>query len=75
MVLNGGGNQVFAPLAHTLDGAEDGPVVRLGTAGGEEDPVGLCAHGGCDLVPGNPQVSGGVDAKIVQGAGIGPDTF
>ena len=48
------------------------PEVKNTRSGGEEHPVRLGSHGGGDLVPGGAQFVGGVDAEIVQGAGIGP---
>ena len=45
MVFDGGGDDVFAPLAQPLGGGEDGPVVRFRAAGGEENPVRFSAHG------------------------------
>ena len=40
MMLDGGGDDMLATLAQALDRAENGPVVRLRAAGGEEDPSG-----------------------------------
>ena len=72
MMLHGGGDDVLAPLAHALDGTHHRPVVCLGAAGGEEHPVGLCAHGGGNLVPCAAKHPGGFNAEIIQSAGIAP---
>ena len=45
-MFDGSGNNVLATLAHALNGAEDGPVVSLSAAGGEEHPVRLGAQNG-----------------------------
>ena len=37
VVFHGGGDNVLAPFSHALYSAEDGPVVRLCTAGSKEN--------------------------------------
>ena len=72
MVLYGGGDDVLSPLAQAFGGAVDGPVVGLGAAGGEENPVRFRAHGGGDGMAGAAQLPGGVDAEVIQCRGIAP---
>ncbi len=72
VVLNGGGDDVLAPLAQPLHRGEHRPVVGLGAAGGEEYPVRLSTHGGGHAAAGLAKHPGSVDAEIVQSAGIAP---
>ena len=72
VVLDGSGDDVLSTLAHTLHGAENGPVVRLCSAGGEENPIRFSTQGGCNLAPCNPQGMGGIQPEAVQGTGITP---
>ena len=44
MMLDGCGDDMFAPFAQPFDSAENGPVVGFGTAGGEEHPVSFRTH-------------------------------
>ena len=72
VVLHTGRDDVLVLFAEPLGGAEQGPVVGLGAAGGEEHPVRLCAHGGGHLHPGGPQELRHIDAETIEGAGIAP---
>ena len=65
-MLNGGGDDVLAPLAQALHGTGNGPVVGLCAAGGEEYPVGFSTHGSGDLLTGQTELAGGIDAEIIQ---------
>ena len=73
MVLDGGGDDVaggFPLEGHELHHALEGPVVRLGAAGGEEDLLGLCADAGGDIGPGPLQIGLGLLAEAVEAGGV-----
>jgi len=72
VVLHGGGDDVPSPLAHALDGAENGPVVRFRTAGGKKYPIRLSAQSRGYLHPAGPELSCRLNAEGIQGAGISP---
>ena len=72
MMLNGGGDDMLAPLTKALNGAENGPVIRFRAAGGEKYPIRLGAHCGSYLLPGHAKLFGSIDTEAVESAGIGP---
>ena len=72
VVLNGGGDDMAAPLAVALGGAENSPVVCFRAAGGEKHPVGLCTHGSGHGMPCGFQLPRGINTKVVQCAGVAP---
>ena len=72
VMLDGGRDDVAAALAEAVDGREDGPVVGLSAAGGEEHAVRLCAERVRDLLPRLTQAAVCRDAKLVYGRGIAP---
>ena len=72
MVFHGSGDDMLSPLAKAFDGAENGPVVGLGAAGGEEHPVRFRTHGSSHRMAGNSQLPPGFDAEGIQGGGVGP---
>ena len=72
MMLDGSGDDVLVLFSVAFYGAEDGPVIGLGAAGGEKHPIRFRAHGGSYLLPGGAQCPGGIDAEGVQGTGVAP---
>ena len=73
MVLDGGGDDVaggFPLEGHELHHALEGPVVRLGAAGGEEELLWLRPDAGGDVGPGLLQVGLGLLPKAVEAGGV-----
>ena len=71
-MLNLRGDDVLAPFSQLLRGGKDRPVVGLCAAGGEEDPIRLRAEGLRHGKPRRLQLSVGLHAQTMQGAGIAP---
>ena len=70
MVLDGGGDDVLSLLLAQLGHTLQGPVVRLGAAGGEVNLLGLGAQTGGNLRPCLLQVALGLLGKAVEAGGV-----
>ena len=71
-VLIGGGDDVLALPAVKVGCAEDGPVVPLGAAGGENKLLRGAAQGGGHIGPPLLHLSGGLAADLILGGGVAP---
>ena len=71
-MLHSRGNNVLAPLTHSLYRGENSPVIRFCAAGGKEHPVGFCAQCGSYFCPGGAHQLGAFHAEVIQRTGVRP---
>ena len=73
MVLDGRGDEVFALGFEQTGDSENGQVIGLGAAAGEDDFAGLGTQKFSGAVPGIVEQGTGFAANVMDGRGIAPD--